>query len=154
MLESVERARQGELFWPRSMVERLEATSPGSGLRWAADRIIRWIEATTPDGCQELAKLADAAKAADPRSLNAVALTDEVRRIWYLWLNDVYPQRSVARLYEALAALAERDRKGYVTSLAMGVFIAASSESFTEDMFHDLQESFSRLVSNPGRMEG
>jgi hypothetical protein len=115
--------------------------------------MIRWIEATTPDGYQELAKLADAAKAADPRSLDAAALTDEARRIWSLWLNDVYPQRSVARLYEALAALAEGDRKGYIASLAMGVFIAASSESFTDDMFQDLQESFARPVSSPGRME-
>jgi hypothetical protein len=154
MFDAVEKAIHEELRWPRSIVERIEAARPGTGLQWAADRIIHWIEATTPDGYEELARLAGSAKDTDPRSLDAVALAEEARRIWYLWLRDVYPQRFVARLYEALTELATGNHKGYIDSLATGVFVAASKENFTDEMLRDLYESVDRLVSGPEKAEG
>ena len=149
----MERAVHEELRWPRSIVERVEAARPGTGLQWAADRIIHWIEATKPDGYEELTRLAGTAKDADLRLLDAAALAEESRRIWYLWLNDVYPQRSVARLYEALTELATGNRKGYIDSLATGVFIAASNESFTDEMLRNMYQSTDELVSGPKMAE-
>ncbi len=105
-----------------------------------------WIEETAPAGWEELLRLIQAAKVAAGVNSDATALIEESRRIWYLYLNDVYPQRAVARLYEALAARVRGDLAGYVSSLATAVFIAASSETFTEKMFRDLQESYSLLV--------
>lgn len=154
MLDAVEKAIHEELRWPRSIVERIEAARPGTGLQWAADRIIHWIEATKPEGYEELIRLAGTAKDADLRSLDAAALAEESRRIWYLWQKDVYPQRSVARLYEALTELATGNRKGYIDSLATGVFIAASKGNFTDEMLRHMYESVDKLVSGPEKAEG
>ena len=82
------------------------------------------------------------------------ARAEESRRIWYLRQKDVYPQRSVARLYEALTELATGNRRGYIDSLATGVFIAASKGNFTDEMLRDMYESVDKLVSGPEKAEG
>ncbi len=148
MLTAVERAIGEELRWPRSMVRRLEEVRPGIGLRWAADRVRCWIKETRPDGHAELLPLIQVAEDIGLSASDSTALGEESRRIWYLYLKDMYPQRAVCRLYEALAALACGHRDGYIESLATGVFIAASREDFTEEMFRDLQDSFRRLIES------
>ena len=60
---------------------------------------------------------------------------------------DVEPHRAVSNLYAALASMANGNSNGFVTCAATAVFIAASSENYTEEMFRDLQDSFARLVS-------
>ncbi len=146
VLPAVEQALSEELRWPRRMVQRIEDARRGSGFHWAAERVRNWIEETTPVGWEELLRLIQAAKVVAGAGSDSTALIEESRRIWYFRVNDIYPQRAVARLYEALAARVRGDLAGYVSSLATAVFIAASSEAFTEKMFRDLQESYSVLV--------
>jgi hypothetical protein len=148
MLAAVEEAMQEELRWPRSMVRCLEDSECGCGLSWAAERVRRWIEATKPDGHEELLRLIQVAESIGLSASDPKALEDESRRIWYFYLGNGYPQRAVSRLYEALAALASGDRQGYIQSLATGVFVAASQESFTTELFDDLERSFDTLIAS------
>ena len=147
MLTAVQQSFNGELRWPRSMIQRLEELCPGRGFQWAADCVSRWIEETGPDGQEELLRLIQVAKDIGLSASDVIALGEESRRIWYLYLKDIKPHRAVSNLYGALGSLAGNNRKGFVSLAATAVFIAAASENYTEEMFRDLQDSFSRLVS-------
>lgn len=148
MLTAVEEAMQKELRWPLSMVRHLEDSKSGSGLQWAAERVRRWIEETQPDGHEELLRLIGDAESIGLSASDSKSLLEESRRVWYLYLGNTYPQRAVSRLYEALAALASGNRDGYIQSLASGVFVAASRENFTTELFDDLQRSYEALLAS------
>ena len=147
MLAAVEKALTEELRWPRSMIQRLEERSPGYGFGWAAERLRKWIETAAPDGHEELLRLVNTAEKIGVSASDPIALGEESRRIWSLFLKDVMPHRAVARLYEALSALAAGNQQGFVQGSAAAVFIAAASESYTEELYKDLQESYHKLAT-------
>jgi hypothetical protein len=146
MQEKVKRLLEAELRWPRSLIQRPEELSPGRGFQWAAERVKRWIEVTAPDGHEELLQLIQVAEKIGCSASDSIALTEEARRIWYLYLKDVMPQRAVARLYEALVALAAGNQQGFVQGSATAVFIVAASESYTEGLFLELEESYRKIA--------
>ncbi len=147
MLEAVAKAIKEDYTWPRSMVQQLEDHRAGSGFQWAAECVTRWIENTKPDGFQELLQLMNIVRRSYGSAANAAALGEEARRIWYLALADVFPQRAVSNFYAALAWLAMGSRRGYITCLSAGVYIATTKDTYAEDMYRDLQDSFRRTFS-------
>ncbi len=145
MLVAVERGIQQEPRWPRRMVQRLEDLRRGLGLRWASQCLKLWIELTNPDGDAVLLRLITVAEEIGLNAADSTSLIREARRVWYLPYSGVFPQRAVSRMYEALAALAEQNPRGYVSSLAAAIFIAATRQDFTEEMFRELQDTYDRL---------
>ena len=130
------------------MIQRLEEQQSGDGFLWAAGRLTLWIEATSPDGYEDLLQLIQVAENTGRHvSLGLTALGEEAQRIWYLYLKDVQPHRAVARLYEALSTLAAGSKHGFAESSATALFMAASSDSYTEDLLREMNESYRKLVT-------